>query len=241
VIVWRYLSRNINLINLILVGVLGAVIFFLILPLTDVQVSLSLPKVKTKPAPALHGGVEVKQSPSPIDYVTVAENNPFHPERIVPVDKKDEKLVQRPELLLYGTIVSNGVTVAFIEDKKAPNTTVGRGKRQTVVKKGDVVGGFVVKEIASDRMVLVRGDDTMTVNLTDKGKERVATESGPGPKASPSPMSTPAKTPTVTTPSIPPVAPSATPSPVWNRRRVPDRPNTGVRPPVPQLDSGSSE
>jgi len=70
------------------------------------------------------------------------------------------------------------VSYAFIEDKKAPVTTSGRGKRQSVVKVGDTLSGFIVKEIYADKIVLYRGEEKLVVPLSDRDKQRSA-DSGP--------------------------------------------------------------
>jgi hypothetical protein len=69
------------------------------------------------------------------------------------------------------------VQYAFIEDKKNPKTTPGRGNRQTTIKKGDVIGGFVVSEIGTDRITLTKGDDKMTVLLSNMDKRNGSTAS----------------------------------------------------------------
>ncbi|MBI4654631.1 MAG: hypothetical protein HY752_06510 [Nitrospirae bacterium] len=109
-----------------------------------------------------------------IDYIIVAEQNPFHPERIIhpmPVDKKDEKTL-RPEIVLYGTVVSEEISLAHIENKRSPLTTSGGKKRLRVIKKGEEIDGFILKEIEPDKIILVRGEEKIIVNLTSTPKKR---------------------------------------------------------------------
>ncbi len=75
-------------------------------------------------------------------------------------------------MALYGTLIADDASLAFIEDKKAPYSTPGRGKRQTTLKKGDHLSGYIVSEIAADRIVLIKGDEKVVVMLDDKGKKR---------------------------------------------------------------------
>jgi hypothetical protein len=114
----------------------------------------------------------VKANPTIADFMIVADNNLFHPDRKIPPEKKDEAAQIRPEIVLYGTMMQDDLSVAFIEDKKSPQTTPGRGRRQLAVKKGDVVSGFAVTSIEAHRILLTRGGETMVVSLTDPGKQR---------------------------------------------------------------------
>ena len=63
------------------------------------------------------------------------------------------------------------MSVAFIEDKKAPRTTPGRGKRQVTLHKGEQVNGYTLRDIEVNRIVLVKGEDTMVV-LLESGEKR---------------------------------------------------------------------
>jgi hypothetical protein len=57
--------------------------------------------------------------------------------------------------------------VAYMEDKKSPRTTPGRGKRQTALKKGDTLSGYTLKEIDPEQVTMVRGEDTLIVKVID--------------------------------------------------------------------------
>jgi hypothetical protein len=168
----RYLYRNINLLNILLVLMILSLIIFAILPLFRMKVKYALPAGKVKVVEQSGMPTEKAQTASPVDYVVIGENNLFHPERKIPPEKKEEKLLPKPELVLYGTVISDGASIAYIEDKKAPKTSPGRGKRQSAVKKGDVLGGFVLKDIETDRIILSRGEEVMVVRLTEAGKQR---------------------------------------------------------------------
>ncbi|HOE19122.1 MAG TPA: type II secretion system protein N [Syntrophorhabdaceae bacterium] len=187
--------REVNLLNVIIFAAIIALAAFAVAPLFNARVKFTLPAAKTKIAAKQETPAANTQTPSPSDYAAIAENNLFHPERRTP---KEEKPLPKPELVLYGTIVGDGASIAYIEDKKSPKTTPGRGKRQTSVKKGDVIGGFVLKEIETDRIVLTRGEETMVIYLADAGKQRDGSTT-----SSPSKAPTPTQPPSVGLPTGP--------------------------------------
>ncbi len=224
----RYLYRNINLLNIILLLLIIAVIIFAILPLFRMKVKYMLPLAKAKTVEQQAVAKETAPPTSPADYMVISENNLFHPERKIPPEKKDEKALPKPELVLYGTVIGDGMSVAYIEDKKSPKSTPGRGKRQSVVKKGDVLGGFVLKDIETDRIVLSRGEEVMVVRLTEAGKQREPVAGhGKLPGAGPTPM----------TPSPAGVfgaaAPRVAPSPVALPSASPPGPTVAPSPAAP--------
>ena len=83
----------------------------------------------------------------------------------------------KPDFVLYGTMISGDTNLAFMEDTKAPQGTPGRGKRQRVLKVGQILSGFTLKELSDDRVIMARGEERLTVYLIDpqKPKERVVT------------------------------------------------------------------
>ncbi len=178
-----YLKTNATVLNVILLCMAIAIVIMVIFPYTHMKVAFSIPKPVVKPVAGEDKGADVATSPSPSDFLVLADENLFHPERKMPVDKKAE--IPKPELLLYGTLVSDGISLAFVEDKKSAKSTPGRGKRQSVIKKGEVVSGFTVTEIHVDRIVLARGEDKITVNLTAADKKREGEGAPPAPAAAP--------------------------------------------------------
>jgi hypothetical protein len=232
----RYLYRNTNLLNILLLLTVAALLGFGVWPLYHVKERYVLPNPKGKTVQEESNVADTNHLPSPLDFAAIAENNLFHPDRRVPVEKKAEQLLPKPEIVLYGTIIDNGVSMAYIEDKKAPITSAGRGKRQSVVKTGDVIGGFVLKEIKADHIVLARGDETIVVSLAESGKQREGDVGTPPsrPPAVPGPRSA---TPPQAGASVPP-APAA-----WESRTSgPPRPGVAqpsappqrvLAPPVP--------
>ena len=165
----RRFLKNVNILNLALIA--GAVMLW---------TGLSAPPVRkaglsTVPPQSFQKKEESKQTkaaPPMMDFLVVAENNLFHPERRIPPEKKEEEAAVRPEIVLYGTMINEDMRVAFIEDRKSPRTTPGRGQRQFTVKKGDLLGGFTVTSVEATRITLSKGGETMVVPLTDPKKQR---------------------------------------------------------------------
>jgi len=117
----------------------------------------------------------LEKIPTELDFIVVAEKNLFHPERRMPTDKKGEQDLVRPEVVFYGAIITSDKKIAYVEDKKNPYSTPGRGKRQMPITEGAMIGGYKLTEVNPESIVLVRGDDRMVVNLRDH-KERHAPE-----------------------------------------------------------------
>jgi hypothetical protein len=166
----NYILRNITILNILL---LAAVVALAVSLITARSPRQNTPlSVTPKTIPTQEEAITAKTAPSMSDFSAVAENNIFHPERRIPPEKKQEIVLPKPELILFGTIIRDSGSVAFIEDKKSPKKTPGRGKRQVVIKKGDVFNGFVVTAIEPDRIRLVRGEENLVVRLMDAGKRR---------------------------------------------------------------------
>lgn len=149
--------------------------------------------------------------PSPTDYMNIAEENLFHPERRIPPEKKVEQELPKPDFVLYGTMVSDDLNVAYLEDLKAPRTTPGRGKRQVAIKKGDMLSGFTLKEVDTDKIVMMRGEEKMMVYLIDPQKPKKREVPVPaGQQAPAQPVQPPQKgTPTASTSQKAPVVSAA--------------------------------
>jgi hypothetical protein len=167
----KYVLKSINLLNLLLIAAVASLVAYVLLPLLNMKVSYKPPVVKETPVVQEEKPAPV-QSPPLSDYMVVAEQNVFHPERKIPPEIKAEKALPKPEIFLYGTLLTDGMRLAYIEDKKSPQSSPGRGKRQTVVKQGDVISGFMLKDVETDRIVLVRGEEQMIVYLSDAQKPR---------------------------------------------------------------------
>jgi hypothetical protein len=145
--------------------------------LLDTRVKYTLPAVK-KIFEQKEEEAEHIQTPSIAEYTMIAEENLFHPERKIPVEKKEEKPLPKPEIVLYGTLITDDISLAYLEDLKAPYSTPGRGKRQTALRKGDTMSGFILKEIEDEKIVMVRGEEKMTVYLNEPLHPKDRKESG---------------------------------------------------------------
>ena len=160
--------RNINVMNLGLSALILYFAYFLLFPLMDLPVAYSLPPVKPSATGKTETEPPLQQTLNSMEYTQIADQNLFHPERIIPPEKKAEAPLPKPEFVLYGTLITSDLGIAYLEDKKgAPVTTPGRGKRQTAIKKGESLSGFILKELFNDRVVMNRGEETMTVYLND--------------------------------------------------------------------------
>lgn len=196
----RYLGKNLNLINILLLAGIVVLAATVLYPMTYARVKFALPRAKVKaPVEAAKEapGQPAQQAapgPSPLDYAVIGEQNLFHPDRVTPIDGKAE--VPKPELILYGTLITDIGRTAFIEDKRSPKTSPGRGKRQTTVRLGEIIGGYRVTEIEPDRIVLIHADEKVTFYLSSD-KVREGDASSPVPAGKTPPLPVPAKRPTV--------------------------------------------
>jgi hypothetical protein len=166
----RYVLRSMNILNLLLVTatVLLAIYLF---PFVTMKLTYGSPKIREAIGAQLDKP-EQGQSPPPSEYTLVAEQNVFHPERKIPpetIDEKDKEK-QKPEIVLYGTLIADGMRLAYLEDRKSPQSTAGRGNRQTVAKQGEMVSGYLLKSIEADRIVLVRGQEQIIALVNDPQK-----------------------------------------------------------------------
>lgn len=181
----RYLFKNITLLNLLLAATLALMAHYTILPLLNINVKYRLPSQK-KISVVEKAAETEHQIPSPSDYIVISEENLFHPERRIPPEKKEEVPLPKPDFVLYGTLITDTVSLAYIEDLKAPRNSPGRGKRQIALKKGDTMSGFMLKEIDVDKIVMMRGEEKMIVPVSDTQRAKT-----PAATATPQPASIP--------------------------------------------------
>ena len=161
----EYFFRNMTVLNAVLLAVVfaaGVVVFHTV----QKGNARYVPPAGAKPAPEKEAGPEPqKPALSPSDYTIIGEQNLFHPLRLIPVEKPPAPPLPVPEFVLYGTLFTGDMSVAYLEDKKAPQTTAGRGKRQTALRRGEAMSGFVLIEVDADKVVLARGEEKITVTL----------------------------------------------------------------------------
>ena len=165
----RYLFKNVTVLNVLLIISLVFLASYGFLNFLKINIQYS-PQVHKKAVPDTEGTISEKQLSSPADYIAdyiiVAEQNIFHPERKIPLEKKEEPPpLPKPDVVLYGTMISDGISLAYLEDLKAPRNTPGRGKRQLTMREGDIISGFVIKKIEADKIQMARGQEEMVVSI----------------------------------------------------------------------------
>ena len=170
-------TKNFSILNTILLLITVLFIIYIFLPRLKIHVQYKLPAIRPSQEKEKEEIRAKDRTPSITEYAIVSEKNLFNPERIIPVEKKsaEEQTLSKPEFLLYGTLISNDVKLAYLEDLKAPRNTPGRGRRQVALKIGDTLSGFTLKEIHADYIVMVRGEETMTVKITDNAEKKSRT------------------------------------------------------------------
>lgn len=166
--------KNINVLNLFLLAMAVFLFFEWDYPLIDTKIKITIPKPKE--VLAMNEEKAVAENVAIyLDYVAVTEKNIFHPERKMPSEKKEEQPLARPEIILYGTLITGEKRVAYIEDKKNPYYTPGRGKRQVAVNEGGMIAGYKLAEVKAESILLVRGEDKIVFTLRTQ-KERKSGE-----------------------------------------------------------------
>jgi len=209
----KYLMNSMNILNLFLLVGVGGFFFCIIGPLLGAPQSVNIPASREISPVASPAGFDVAENTQIPDYVVIGELNLFHPNRTIPPEKpekKDALLTPKPELVLYGTLITNGLKIAFVQDKKAAPSTPERGSRQTALKEGQTVSGYTLKMITEKTIVLANGDDQITLYLDElKDRKGETTGAGRAPAAVQTiqPAQRMSKTPYL--PAIPPLAPRA--------------------------------
>jgi hypothetical protein len=202
----RRILSNFSVVNIVLAAVLIVFANNMFLPLLGKSSKLTVPSPKKQaavPSKTDEKSPAESKSPSPSDYFLIAEQNIFHPERKIPVEKKDAaaEALPKPEFVLYGTLIEGDLRIAYMEDKKAPQNAPTRGKKQIPLRVGEALSGFVLREIDADKVVMVRGEEKLAVSLNDpsKSKTRESSAAAPGTQAA-----TPGQQPTQAAPSTSP-------------------------------------
>jgi len=169
--IMKKILRNINILNILLMAAVTAFAAYSIFPTLEMKVKYALPAAKNIEGTADKETGEL-DIPSLTQYTAVVDDNLFHPERRIPPEKKEEVPLPKPEFVLYGTMIADDISLAYLEDLKAPRNTPGRGKRQVAMKKGDSMSGFILKEIETDKIVMVRGEEKLIVAMNDPQKPK---------------------------------------------------------------------
>lgn len=168
---FKTIIRNINLLNIVLMAIIAVFGAYVLPPLLNVQVKYTLPSPKKTVDKKEENPAEA-QYPQAFEYIVIAEKNIFHPERKIPVEKKEEKPLPKPEFVLYGTLITGDTKLAFIDDMKSAQASPGRGKRQRALYLGSALSGFTLSEVYQDKVVMVRGEEILEVRVLDSAKSR---------------------------------------------------------------------
>lgn len=171
----QYLTRSFNVLNLALLAAAVALFFYALEPLLQASATVPVPAAQ-EARPLASAKASEGRQPILADYTVIGDKNLFHPERIIPAEKKTA--IARPEILLHGTLITDHLKLAYIHDKKSPSTSPGRGVRQSALKEGDLIGGYKLSKITDKMIVLTNGDDQMNVYL-DELKDRKAETTTP--------------------------------------------------------------
>ena len=167
----KVLLKNINVLNLLLLATVIFLFFELNDSLVDKKINLTIPQPKEVVNKNEEKAV-TENAATYLDYVVITEKNLFHPERTIIFKKTEEQQqLAKPEIILYGTLITDEKRIAYIEDKKAPYSSPGRGKRQVTVNEGDMIAGYKLAIINAESILLVRGEDKIIVTLNAQ-KER---------------------------------------------------------------------
>ncbi len=127
---------------------------------------------KTVPEKPKKPGASTQAPPQ--EYSIVSEKNLFHPDR-KPRESKtsiEDTKKEKPDIIIYGTILSGDTRLALIEDKKNPLSTPGRGKRQRLIKEQDKISGYRVLEITENSILIGDEDDSFIYRIEDSSKEK---------------------------------------------------------------------
>lgn len=168
--------KNFNLLNLMLLAIIFVFVGYVLSPMLKVDTRITLLPAKKTTGEEKANKTSENKIPSPLDFNVIAENNLFHPERIIPIDKKAEAPLPKPDFILYGTLITDDLRIAYIEDLKAPRSTPGRGKRVTSLKKDAMMSGFTLKEVETDKVVMARGEESVIVKMNDPAHAKKRTE-----------------------------------------------------------------
>ena len=206
------MSKRLLLLNLMLVS--AAVVFSVQL----VRVFVASPHLPVAPPVAAPRATRVptaepaRPRPSLAAYDVVAARNLFNPTRSETATATAAVPTVKP--LLYGIVLSDGTSSAFLED---PVTKKVFGYRP-----GDQVAGGQLERIEADRVVIRRGEGTFEVLLRDPSKPKPVAAAPP--PAAPGAQPTPAGSPQVQAPPTPtPTAPRP-PATLFRRPQSPATP-----------------
>jgi len=95
----KLLLGNINLLNIIMIAFVVLVAGYVVLPILNIKVKFT-PSIPKKISTTKEEIPPEGQTQSPSDYLIIAEQNLFHPQRIIPPEKQAEQPLQKPDFVL---------------------------------------------------------------------------------------------------------------------------------------------
>lgn len=160
------LLRNLNVLNLCLMAAALSLAFRLSESFNAEPISLP-PQAQAAPEEAS----AIAETEPPTEVAQFSGRNLFWSEQLNPQKTEEKPLEPPPDLVLYGTLVGQDKSYAYLDNLKAPRSTPGRGKRLYVLSSGGAIGGFTLEEIREDGIVLKRGSETITVDVDARDKK----------------------------------------------------------------------
>ena len=191
----QYLIRSLNLLNLVLLAVAAVVFIYVLNPILQESTAVAIPSAGEEKAPPTDS---VKNIEGPhltgVGYAVIGDKNLFHPDRIIPPEKKKDEAAKekaKPELVLHGTMITDQMKLAYIEDKKAPSSSQGRGARQITLKEGDQIAGYKLTQVTDKLIVLTNGGEQVTLYLDELKERKTETTMTAKPVGAPTAQQTP--------------------------------------------------
>jgi len=181
----KTLIRNVNVLNVVLMAAITLWALYILTPLLYPQAAFTPPSPKKPPESKEEKSAESPPA-SPMEYTIIAEKNILHPERKIPVDKPEAPPLPKPDFVLYGTLIAGDISLAYLEDQKASTAAQGKGKKQKALKKGETMSGFTLKEIEADKVVMVRGEEKIEVQVSGHARQEKPAQVA-APKTPPTP------------------------------------------------------
>jgi hypothetical protein len=170
----KWTLDNVRVFHLMIGAIVGVFLFFFVWPEYNQNGKISIPAAKIIPETEAQAPTPEEIPPSLSDYAVIAEQNLFHQDRKIPPRKKE---MPKPEIVLSGTTIMDGVPLALIQDKKGGQILASCSNRQRPcwVKIGDRVQGYTVTIIEPNSIFLQKGDDVITASLHKRqGKQKTS-------------------------------------------------------------------
>jgi len=171
----RLVLSNLNLLNIILMISMLAFVQYGLIPRLNGGLTFKQTVHPAKTVPQDSNSEEDYESLAPQEFGIIADMNLFHPDRTIvkyaPPSPPEIKL-PLPDFVLFGTMMSDSVKLAFIDDKKAPFSTPGGNRRHKTLKIGDTISGFTVKDIGFEKVILARNKEEIVLKKSSRADDR---------------------------------------------------------------------